>query len=348
MIIYESLPKRRVGRTALAVTTLGFGGAPIGNMYRRFSEQNALTTLSTAIKSGISFFDTAPRYGAGLSERRIGDVLRSLAPDQYILSTKVGRIFKAKRDAKIDELRYGFLSPMPFEPEYNYTYDGIMRSWEDSLQRLGIAHIDILLVHDLGKFNHGKLDSVYFQQFESSGYRALEDLRGSGDITAVGLGVNETEVCERAMEVGRFDCFLLAGRYTLLEQRALSTFFPKCESHGASIILGGPYNSGILASGVRGKHTPYYNYEPANEEVIKRVASIEDICGEFEVPLPAAALQFPLANPLVSSIIPGLDSERQVEQAIAHLDLKIPLKFWETLKDQGLIECAAPVPTGSD
>ena len=348
MIIYESLPKRRVGRTALAVTTLGFGGAPIGNMYRRFSEQNALTTLSTAIKSGISFFDTAPRYGAGLSERRIGDVLRSLAPDQYILSTKVGRIFKAKRDAKIDELRYGFLSPMPFEPEYNYTYDGIMRSWEDSLQRLGIAHVDILLVHDLGKFNHGKLDTVYFQQFESSGYRALEELRGSGAVTAVGLGVNETEVCERAMEVGRFDCFLLAGRYTLLEQRALSTFFPKCESHGASIILGGPYNSGILASGVRGKHTPYYNYEPANEEVIKRVASIEDICGEFEVPLPAAALQFPLANPLVSSIIPGLDSERQVEQAIAHLDLKIPLKFWETLKDQGLIECAAPVPTGSD
>ena len=347
MIIYERLPKRRVGKTTLAVTTLGFGGAPIGNLYRSLSEQNALKTLSTAIKSGVSFFDTAPRYGAGLSERRIGDVLRSIAADQYVLSTKVGRLFRAKRDAKTDELRYGFLSPMPFEPEYNYTYDGIMRSWEDSLQRLGIAHIDILLVHDLGKFNHGKLDTLYFQQFESSGYRALEELRGSGDVTAVGLGVNETEVCERAMEVGRFDCFLLAGRYTLLEQRALSTFFPKCESHGASIILGGPYNSGILASGVRSGNTPYYDYEPAKEDIIRRVASIEDVCSEFEVPLPAAALQFPLANPLVSSIIPGLDSDRQVQQAVAYLNLKIPLKFWETLKSKGLIEGNAPVPTGS-
>ncbi|MBU2882468.1 aldo/keto reductase [Psychrosphaera sp. B3R10] len=337
---------RQIGDTGLEVSELGFGAASLGNLYKAISDNEAQETLDAAKASGINLYDTAPRYGLGLSERRLGDALRTLPKSDYVISTKVGRILTPDHKANVKELRYGFDTPMPFDSHYDYTYDGIMRSFEDSLQRLGLAQIDILLVHDIGVDTHGEQDPYYYQQLASSGYKALDELRSQGVIKAVGLGVNETEICERVMGIGQFDCFLLAGRYSLLEQDALDTFLPQCEQHGASIILGGPYNSGILATGVKNsKITPYYNYEPAPAEVVAKVNKIEDICAQFQVPLAAAALQFPLGHSAVSTVIPGLGSAKRVDQAIELFNYDIPKAFWTQLKDDGLLRQDAPLPT---
>lgn len=335
---------RKIGKTGLQVPVLGFGAGSMGNLYHAVSDEEARNTLSSAINSGMKLFDTAPRYGAGLSERRVGDALRPLAKSDYVLSTKVGRLLRRDPHAKIDEMRHGFLTPMPFEAHYDYTYDGIMRSYEDSVQRLGLADIDILLIHDIGAVTHGDQDAYYYDQLVSSGYRAVDELRTNGNIKAVGLGVNETAICERVMDIGQFDCFLLAGRYSLLEQESLDSFLPKCLDHGASIILGGPYNSGILASGVKGASTPMYNYEPAPQDVIDKVALIEDVCTAHGVTLAAAALQFPLGHEAVATVIPGLGSEKRVAQTIDLFNEKIPSDFWSQLKEQGLIRANAPVP----
>lgn len=338
---------RQLGKSSLNVTTLGFGAASMGNLYQAVSDKEAQATLAAAINMRMNLFDTSPRYGAGLSERRVGDALRPLAKDQYVLSTKVGRILKPDTKADINQLRHGFLTPMPFDAHYDYTYDGIIRSFEDSLQRLGLAEIDILLVHDIGAFTHGDKDEFYFKQFETSGYKALEELRKNGLIKAVGLGVNEVEICERVMNIGQFDCFLLAGRYSLLEQEPLHQFLPKCEEHGASIILGGPYNSGILATGVHGKNIPYYDYAPAPKHIIDKVAKIEDVCAQHQVTLAAAALQFPLGHPAVATIIPGLGSAKRVQQTIELFNEIIPNDFWQTLKDENLLDQAAPLPNST-
>lgn len=335
---------RQLGNTSLNVPTLGFGAASVGNLYQAVSDEDAKATLAAAIDLGMNLFDTSPRYGAGLSERRVGDALRPLANDSYILSTKVGRILKPTPKADINQLRHGFLTPMPFDTHYDYSYSGIMRSFEDSQQRLGLAEIDILLVHDIGTYTHKDMDKIYFQQFESSGYKALEALKKYGDIKAIGLGVNEVDVCERAMNIGQFDCFLLAGRYSLLEQTPLHNFLPKCQQHGASIILGGPYNSGILATGVNGKDTPYYNYEPAPKHIIDRVRKIEAVCAQFQVTLAAAALQFPLGHPAIASVIPGLGSAKRVHDTLTLFNEVIPNEFWQTLKDKNLLDAAAPLP----
>lgn len=338
------LAKNSLGKTSLQVSELGFGGASVGNLYQAISDEQASQTLQAAIASGINLFDTAPRYGLGLSERRIGDALRQLPARDYVLSTKVGRILTPDLKAKVNEIRYGFETPMPFNAHYDYSYDGIMRSYFDSLQRLGLAKIDVLLVHDLGADTHGEEDSFYYQQFKNSGYKALQQLRQQGLVKAVGLGVNETQICERVMELGQFDCFLLAGRYSLLEQDALTSFLPKCAAHGASIILGGPYNSGILATGVSGSTTPLYNYEPAPQAIIERVANIEKVCVEYGVTLAAAALQFPLAHPCVASVIPGLGSEDLVHKTTGLLAQSIPTEFWHSLQQQGLLNELAPIP----
>lgn len=336
--------KRQLGKTSLNVTTLGFGAASMGNLFQAVSDKDAQKTLTAATELGMNLFDTSPRYGAGLSERRVGDALRDFPKEQYILSTKVGRLLKPDLKANINQLRHGFLTPMPFDAHYDYSYDGIMRSFEDSQQRLGLAEIDILLVHDIGAYTHGDDDKRYFQQFENSGYKALDTLRKHGDIKAVGLGVNETEICERVMNIGQFDCFLLAGRYSLLEQAPLHQFLPKCEAHGASIILGGPYNSGILATGVNGSTTPYYDYEPAPKHIIEKVAKIEAVCAQYQVTLAAAALQFPLGHPAVASVIPGLGSPYRVHNTAELFNEIIPDDFWQTLKDENLLDHAAPLP----
>ncbi|WP_163934087.1 aldo/keto reductase [Paraferrimonas sp. SM1919] len=340
----KHIQRQTLGNTDIKVSQLGFGAASLGNLYHKVSELDSSATLTAAISAGLNLYDTAPRYGLGLSERRVGNALRELARDSYVVSTKVGRILTPDRHANTSELRYGFDTPMPFDAHYDYSYDGIMRSYEDSLQRLGLASIDVLLVHDIGKLTHGEQDSHYFKQLETSGYKALEELRSSKQIRAVGLGVNETQVCERAMHIGQFDCFLLAGRYSLLEQGAIDSFLPKCMEHGASVILGGPYNSGILATGVSNNPNATYDYEPAPKHIIERVAKIENICQDHKVSLAAAALQFPIAHPAVATVIPGMGTGARVEKTVQLFNQVISDDFWQELKAEGLIQANAPVP----
>ena len=341
------LKTNELGSSGVHVTELGFGTASLGNLYKAVSNQEAENTLTAALHSGINYYDTAPRYGLGLSERRLGDALRSRSKADYIISTKVGRLLTPDRRADTKSNRYGFETPMPFDAHYDYSYDGIMRSFDDSLQRLGLAEIDILLVHDIGIDTHKMQDSLYFNQFKNSGYRALESLRQQKLIKAVGLGVNETQICERVMSLGQFDCFLIAGRYSLLEQAAIDSFLPQCQAHGASVILGGPYNSGILATGVKKGDTPFYNYAPAPQHIIKQVQKIQSVCKDYNVPLAAAALQFPLAHSQVATVIPGLGSQLQVAQTHQLFNHDIPDELWHELKRLGLIRDEAPVPSAS-
>ena len=302
--------------------------------------------MQCALNAGLSYMDTAPYYGFGLSERRVGDALRQEPRNSFVLSTKVGRLLQPCDLVDDDETRHGFCSSMPFEPIYDYSYDGIMRSYEDSLQRLGLNRIDILYIHDIGQVTHGDDNTRLFKIAMESGYKALDELRSSGQIFAFGLGVNEYEVCEAALEYGDFDCFLLAGRYTLLEQDALNTFLPKCEARSISIIIGGVYNSGILALGTRSQQTLYYNYEPAPAAIIKRVQRLETVCDEFQISLAAAALQFPLACPAVASVIVGMGRPQRVEHTLELFSSPIPAEFWQALRDKELLHPSAPVPTG--
>jgi D-threo-aldose 1-dehydrogenase len=339
---FDTLSSRQLGKCP--VTEIGFGTASLGNLYHSISSEQAAATVDSAWAAGIRLYDTAPHYGQGLSERRLGDALREKPRDEYLLSTKVGRLLAPAGHASE---RHGFHSPMPFDIRYDYSYDGIMRSYEDSLQRLGLDRIDILLVHDIGAMTHGAANTEYFKTLLDSGYAALHELRDSGQIKAIGLGVNEYEICEQALHYGDYDCFLLAGRYTLLEQQSLSHFLPLCEQRGASVLIGGAYNSGILATGTRTQHTGYYNYQPAPPDILAHVTRIETVCDDYQVTLAAAALQFPLAHPTVSSVIPGLDTPQQVQRTAQLLDESIPAEFWVALKTQGLMHADAPVPKGA-
>ena len=341
-----ALPSRRIGATGLEVATLGLGCASLGNLYRAVTDKQARETVRCALDAGLRYVDTAPYYGFGLSERRVGDVLRGETRDSFVLSTKVGRLLQPCGPVDENEARHGYCSPMPFEPVYDYSYDGIMRSYEDSLQRLGVDRIDILYLHDIGRVTHGDDNARLFKITMDSGYRALDELRHAGQIRAFGLGVNEYEVCEEALEYGDFDCFLLAGRYTLLEQGALDTFLPACAARNVSIIIGGVYNSGILAQGTRTDRTLYYNYEPAPAPVIDRVKRLERVCAEFDVPLSAAALQFPLAHPTVANVVVGMGNPQRVTHTLELFTRPVPAAFWQALCDRKLLHPAAPVPAG--
>jgi D-threo-aldose 1-dehydrogenase len=289
----------------------------------------------------LRYFDVAPFYGLGLSESRLGSVLPEYPRDEYVLSTKVGKLLQPAEPAAE---RYGFINPMPNDIVYDYSYDGIMRSVEGSLERLKIGRIDILFMHDIGRLTHGDDNDHHFPIAMDGGYKALDELRSSGTVSAIGLGVNEIEVCEQAMQHGHWDCFLLAGRYTLLEQGGLHDFLPACLEVGTSIVLGGAYNSGILATGTRRGGEIYYDYGPAPEDVIERVRAIEEVCDQFDVPLIAAALQFPLAHPAVSCVIPGMGNPKRIAQTIGYYELEIPAKFWAELRKRGLLAEDCPVP----
>ena len=336
----SDLPRRHVGKTTLEVTELGFGAASLGNLYHEVTDEDAAATTDAAIAAGLCYFDTAPHYGQGLSERRVGDALRPLRGD-YSLSTKVGRLLEP---ATYAGHRHGFVSPMPFDIRYDYTYDGVMRSYEDSLQRLGLERIDILYVHDIGVVTHGEANATHFRDLETGGYKALDELRFAGLVGAVGLGVNEWQVCETALDHGDYDCFLLAGRYTLLEQEALNSFIPKCLKRGATLIIGGVYNSGILATGTQHDGTLWYNYEQAPDDIVDRVQKIEAVCDTHGVTLAAAALQFPLAHSVVSSVIPGLGNPQRIAQTLDLYRENIPTEFWSDLRAAELIRGDAPTP----
>lgn len=338
------LRRRRLGSHGPEVTELGFGAASLGNLYQPVSDAEARAVIDAAYAGGVRYFDTAPHYGFGLSERRLGDGLRAHSRTEFVVSTKVGRLLVPLPDGAESTERHGFHSALPFEPVFDYSYGGVMRSFEDSLQRLGLARIDVLLIHDIGKVTHGAANTELFRLCMDGGYKALDELRAQGRVGAIGLGVNEFEVCQDAMQWGRFDCFLLAGRYTLLEQQSLDAFMPACASHGATVIIGGAYNSGILATGTRSSGTKYFNYAPAPDAILERVARIESVCDEFGVTLAAAALQFPLAHPLVASVIPGVATVQQFAQTLQMFSEDIPAAFWHTLKARGLLRTDAPTP----
>lgn len=325
---------------------LAFGAASIGNLYRAVPDDRARDVVARAWDAGIRYFDTAPHYGFGLSEKRLGAALADLDPAQTaIVSTKVGRRLDPRPDADLSAVRQAFVSPEPYESVFDYSYDAVMRSHEDSLKRLQRNRIDILYAHDIGSFAHGDAHPTQFRTFLDGGYRAMRELRDSGAVGAIGLGVNETAVCIEMLGAGEIDLIMLAGRYTLLEQDPLDDLLPLCAERGVRLVIAGPYNSGILAKGVRhGGAIPNFNYEPAPPEIVERVGAIEDICARHGVPLAAAALQFPLAHPQVASVVPGMGSVRQVDDALALMAQPVPAALWDELRETGLIRRDAPVP----
>jgi D-threo-aldose 1-dehydrogenase len=335
-MIMMNWDKRRVGHTSLEVTMLGFGTATMGGSRIQVSREESEAMVRAAWDAGLRYVDTAPFYGVGSAERRVGDALRDKPRNEWVLSTKVGRLLKPRREQQ--PVTDGRLAPMPFTVVYDYGYDAIMRSVDDSYQRLGLDKIDILFVHDIGAYQHKDAAPGHMKLLRESGYKALTELKRSGVISAFGIGVNEKEVLLEAMGWGEWDVFLLAGRYTLLEQAPLDDLLPLCEQRGTSIVIGGPLNSGVLA----GRDT--WNYAPAPPDVVERVKRIQAVCDRHHVPLPAAALQFPLAHKAVCATIPG---PRTVEEFRTNVELirrKIPADLWAELKRENLLHPDAPVP----
>jgi D-threo-aldose 1-dehydrogenase len=329
--------RRPLGRTSLEVTALGLGCATMGGHRIPVSREEAEVIVRAAWAAGVRYVDTAPYYGFGQAERCVGDALRAVPRNEWVLSTKVGRLLRPQAKPGAEETQP---RPMPFDAVFDYSYDAIMRAFEDSLQRLGLARIDILYVHDIGAMQHGReAHPAIMGMLRDGGYRALEELRGSGVVRAIGIGVNEREVLLEAMEWGDWDAFLLAGRYTLLEQAPLDDLLPKCLRAGVSIIVGGPLNSGILA----GRGT--WNYKTAPPEVVARVDAIRAVCDRHQAPLAAAALQFPLAHPAVAAIIPGPRNVAEFEANLELLRYPIPSALWADLRDARLLHPDAPTPT---
>lgn len=317
---------------------LGFGGAAVGNLYAAVSDAQARAVIDAALAAGIRYFDTAPHYGFGLSETRHGE---ALAGREAIVSTKVGRVLEPIKTDRRE--RHGFVDPAPFEPVFDYSYDGVMRSFEASLRRLRRDRVDILLAHDLGRLTHGEAHAGHMRAFLDGGYRAMRQLKDAGATDAIGLGVNEQAVCEEALDHADLDVFLLAGRYTLLEQTALDGFLPRCERRGVKIVVGGPFNSGALVEKPGGGPI-HYDYVPAGAEIVARVESLRRVCAAHDAPLAAAALQFPLAHPAVASVIPGMAGPAQVADAVAWMEMLLPAALWSDLRAEGLLHPDAPTP----
>jgi D-threo-aldose 1-dehydrogenase len=328
----------RAGRT-LSFTALGFGSAPLGNYLRPLSEEACDRTLAAAWSGGMRYYDTAPFYGLGLSEMRIGRLLVPKARSDYIISTKVGRVLDPCAKEEVNSVFFVDTPQVRFS--YDYSYDGVMRSYEDSLRRLGLERVDILFVHDICAMAHGGREGAEArirELMETGGWRALAELREAGAVAAIGAGVNEWEPCVRLLELADPDLFLLAGRYTLLEQTPLDTLFPECERRGVGIVAGGPYNSGILAGGNT------YNYTDVPPAIAARARDLDAVCRAHGVPLPRAALQFVLANPRVVSVIPGGQNERETAHNLALVGEAIPPALWADLKQRKLLHPQAPTP----
>lgn len=332
----------RGARGALAFTEIGFGTAPLGNLYRAIDEATAQAILTRAWDGGLRYYDTAPLYGFGLSETRLNPFLRGKPRDSYVLSTKIGRLLRACPPDRRTGIGKWFDVPARQEV-YDYGYDAVMRSLEFSLERLGVDRIDILYAHDMDTFNHGSAVALQarLEEFITGGYRALLRLRDEGVIRAFGAGVNEWQPCQWLLERGDFDIFLLAGRYTLLEQGALG-FMDAAHARGVGVVIGGPYNSGILATGpVPGA---YYNYDPAPPAVMDRVARLQAVCAAHGVRLVDAAFRFPLGHPATLSVIPGGQGMTEMEGNLTAAAATIPANLWADLRAQGLIDAAAPLP----
>ncbi len=338
----------RIGNGGVTFTELGFGCAPMANLYRAISEDAAQEVLEAAWAAGVRYFDTAPLYGLGLSETRLNRFLRGKPRGEYVISTKVGRLFRTATPETRDGFGKWFDVPSRNEV-YDFTHDGVLRSLEFSLERLGIDQVDILFAHDLDLFNHqteARLDGK-LAEFMGGGYRALMRLRDEGVIKAFGAGVNDWRPCQWLTERGDFDLFLLAGRYTLLEQEALQSFLPLAQARGVGVVIGGPYNSGLLATPreKRRAEGAWFNYNPAPPEVLDRADRIEDICDRHGVPMVHAAFQFALRHPAVVSVIPGGQGVSEMASNLAAARAEVPVALWADLKAAGLMRADAPVGT---
>ncbi|WP_218651774.1 aldo/keto reductase [Nostoc sp. C052] len=327
------LKKKSLGNTSLEVTRLGLGCTSLGGMYEDMSEEQAVKVVHRSLSLGLNLFDTAPFYGSGKSEQRLGKALAEIPRDRFILATKVGRTLVPTLGK--DRGKKIFVNPLPFQPIFDFSYDGIMRSFEESLTRLRCDRIDILHIHDP--------DDHYTEAIESA-YPALEKLRSQGVIQAISVGMKQWEMLVRFAHEGDFDCFLLAGRYTLLDQSAMAELLPLCIKKNISVILGGTYNSGILATGAQ--PGAKYDYADAPLEILERVRQIEAVCDRYQVSLKAAASQFALAHPAVTAIIPGAATVEQVNENFSLLQQKIPDEFWAELQLKGLLRKDAPTPAG--
>jgi D-threo-aldose 1-dehydrogenase len=316
-----------IGRTSLAVTKLGLGTAALPGLYTAVDEAEAVATVRSALGQGMNLIDTAPMYGHGKSEDLLGIALQGVPRNSYFLSTKVGRVLIPEDPAKMTGSQWKNLSP--YRWEFDFSRDAVLRSFEESLRRMKVERIDILLIHD---------PDDHWETAIGEAYPAIHELRAQGVVKAIGAGMNQWQMLKRFAEEGDFDCFLLAGRYTLIDQSAHAEFLPVCEKKGISVIIGGPYNSGLLAGGNT------FNYTAAPPEMIERVRAIEAVCSRYYVDIKAAALQFSFGHPAVVSVIPGAKTMSELAENFALMSDSIPPEFWADLHAGGLLPPKVPVP----
>ncbi|APW40332.1 aldo/keto reductase [Rhodoferax koreense] len=324
---------------------LGLGGAALGNLFTAISDEAAEAVISAALQAGCRTFDTAPHYGNGLSEHRFGHALRGVPRESFVLSTKVGRVLVP--DAHAARAQNSYIEVLPFNQRWDYSAAGVRRSVEDSLQRLGLARLDVAYVHDCDAACHGDAYPQVLRQVITEALPELRRMRAEGLVRHIGLGVNDVQVCLDVLHEAELDCLLLAGRYSLLDHAALPALLPLCEQRGVRIALGGVFNSGILATGVKGVtagHPVRFNYGPAPEAWIARTAAIEAVCDRFQVPLRAAALRFPLAHPAVEIVMAGPQTIAHWQDAVTMMGHAIAPAFWQALRDEALMPAEAPLP----
>ena len=334
------MQKRKLGNTDIYLSTIGFGGAPIGNLFEKLDDETCYKTLARCNDSNINLYDTSPYYGNGLSEHRLGSFLKTLNSDSYYLSTKVGRYLTPQKEEKINRGKWA--GGLNFIPNVDYSYDGVMKSFEQSLHRLNTSKIDICLIHDVDTYTYGEQVDHYFKIAMKGAYKAISKLKEEKVIKAIGVGVNNSDICKRFAEEGDFDCILLAGRYTLLDQSALDDCLPIAEEKNIGIILGGVFNSGILAKGIGDNITYFYDKIP--ESIKIKYNEILSICNRYNVSVSAAALQFCYANKQVASLVIGMDREDQIDNNISNLNIKIPNDLWNELKNANIIDERCTLP----
>lgn len=335
--------RRTISRASLDVTALGMGCASLGGLYAPVSIGDAVDTLQAAWDCGIRYFDAAPMYGLGRAEHIMGHFLREVAPpgEVAVTSTKVGRLMANARPgrplppaAPKNPLDAGWANGLPFHEVFDYSYEGIMRGFDDSQQRTGSDQLDLLYVHDIGSVTHGERQALHWQALtQSGGFRALADLRAAGLIKGFGLGVNEAQIVLDALNETDLDCTLLAGRHTLLEQNA-DALLEKAIERNMAIVIGGVFNSGILAAGRDGNRK--FNYTDVPDDIAARVDALDDVCRQFDVPLAAAAIQYPFRNPAVTSVLIGAKHPSRVRQNVGWFEQDIPEELWSALQSRGL------------
>ena len=336
---YEPGATRRFPRRDVAVSQLGVGTAPFGSVAQSDTDASIASAFAAMRDAGLRYFDTAPFYGLGLAEHRLGACLRGVDRRTLVLSTKVGRLMRPVGDGVAAGVHGGSL---PFEVAFDYSYDGTLRSLEHSLQRLGTNAVDIVLIHDVNRRWQGDLVEQRYREAMAGAHRALAELRGAGVIKAFGVGVNDWSILLRFAADGDFDCFMLAGRYTLLDHTAIDTFLPDCERRNIAVLMAAPFNSGILATGATPGAT--YFYVEAERDIVERTQRIERVCRRHGVAIASAALQFPLAHPAIASVVTGMRSADEVRANAAHCRAPIPRAFWDELRHEQLIAEGAPVP----